>query len=69
MCRTERVCWCAWQLARLGLSKDGGTLTANAVDKGFKAAWAEQPSGRTRGLTPDQAAAQVRDPVLLLLLL
>lgn len=50
----------AWQLARAGLSKDSVALTATAVEKAFKAAWAEQPSGRTRGLTPDQAAAQVR---------
>ena len=60
MCHAERVYGCAWQLARAGLSKDSGSLTASAVEKGFKAAWAEQPSGRTRGLTPDQAASEAR---------
>ena len=39
---------------------DNGDLQTAAVEAAFVAAWAEQPSGRTRGVTPDQALAQVR---------
>ncbi|KAK9830935.1 hypothetical protein WJX81_007880 [Elliptochloris bilobata] len=47
------------QLSRAAAAKDGGDLTTAAVERAFKSAWAEQPSGRTRDLTADQSLDQL----------